>query len=256
MPSVVRTFEIPLTEAPDLTSVGSPRSINIALREPSLTADNLGHKTWAASYLLARRLPRLRSSIVGRNIEDELLGKPSEDKQPKFRILELGAGTGLVGLAAAAIWSAEVDLTDLPEICENLAHNCQGNIDMIRSHGGDASVHPLDWRELPAAEDLSRDDKYDLVVASDPLYSPLHPELVASAIARYLRTEAQAKVIVELPLREAYQPEISNFRRIMEAKGFCLETQGEEAGYDDWEDGNLEVKCWWGVWRWNSIVGM
>ena len=251
MPSVVRTFKIPLTETPDSTSVDSTHSINIVLREPSLTADNLGHKTWAASYLLARRLSHFRSSIAGPIREDDLLWKSPKDKQPKLRVLELGAGTGLVGIAAAAIWSAKVDLTDLPEICGNLAHNCQENIDMIHAHGGEACVRALDWRELPAAEDLSRDDKYDMVVASDPLYSPRHPELVASAIARYLRPEAQAKAMVELPLREAYQPEICQFRRIMEAKGLCLGDQGEEVGYDDWEEGNLEVKCWWGVWRWN-----
>ena len=256
MPSVVRTFKIPVEGNPDSRSVDSTQSIDIVLREPSLTADNLGHKTWAASYLLARRLSHFQFPTTGRTVDKELLGKPLKDNQSKLRILELGAGTGLVGLAAAAIWSAKVDLTDLPEICGNLAHNCQENMQMIHSHGGDATVRALDWRKLPAAEDLSRDDKYDIVMASDPLYSPLHPELVATAIARYLRPEVHARVVVELPLREAYQPEISNFRRIMEAKGFCLEAQGEEVGFDDWEDGNLEVRCWWGVWRWVSIVGI
>ena len=242
MPSVDRTFEIPLLDC--------GKSISITLREPSLTADNLGHKTWAASYLLARQLPHLRSLLpcpkqTEMTVKEEL----------PLRVLELGSGTGLVGIAAATVWASQVDLTDLPEIRNNLAYNCEQNKAVISAYGGSASARPLDWSKLPRAEQLSRCDRYDIVLASDPLYSPLHPVLVANAIERYIRREPQARVIVELPLREAYQPEIHEFKQRMETNGFLLILQGEEIGYDDWEGGDLAVECWWGIWGWREFEG-
>lgn len=239
MPSVHRTFSISVS----LRSTVPKASIT--LREPSLTGDNLGHKTWAASYMLAKRLAILRESLP-------IFSDPRRTQSPSVRVLELGAGTGLVGLAAAAAFAAQVDLTDRPEICENLAYNCQNNKSGIYEYSGSTSVFPLDWSDLPPDESLSTDDKYDVILAADPLYSPQHPAMLTSAIVRYLKPDATSRVVVELPLREAYQPEIDNFRRLMKEKGLKLDDDGEETGYDDWDDGSKEVRCWWGVWAWEK----
>lgn len=239
MPSVHRTFSIPL----------SPRSrvpkASIILREPSLTGDNLGHKTWAASYMLAKRLSFVRECLPTFSDHDRREGI-------SVRVLELGAGTGLVGIAAAAAFGAHVDLTDLPEICENLAYNCQKNERLIHECGGSTTAFPLDWSDLPPKENLSIDDKYSVILAADPLYSPQHPVMLTNAICRYLKPHATSRVIVELPLREAYQPEVDAFRRRMKDNGLVLADQGEEIGYDDWEDGSKEVRCWWGLWSWDG----
>ena len=237
MPSVHRTFSIPVS-----LHATAPKAL-ITLREPSLTGDNLGHKTWAASYMLAKRLPCVRKSLPISSDAERTQG-------PSLRVLELGAGTGLVGIAAAAIFGTHVDLTDLPEICENLAFNCQKNESVIHEHGGSSSVFPLDWSYLPPEEDLSIGDKYDVILAADSLYSPQHPSMLTSAIARYLKPNTDSRVVIELPLREAYQPEIDDFRILMKEKGLDLNEDGEEIGYDDWEDGSKEVRCWWGLWSW------
>ncbi|KAL8685536.1 MAG: hypothetical protein Q9218_007701, partial [Villophora microphyllina] len=79
MRSLSRVFVIP---APDHL-----QSVSIKLHEPSLTADNLGHKTWLSSYLLAKRLPAIIPHLpplqtVARNPDNRTT-----------RVIELGAGT-------------------------------------------------------------------------------------------------------------------------------------------------------------------
>ena len=68
--------------------------------------------------------------------------------------LRLGSGTGLVGIALAAIWSANVVLTDLPGIEGNLLYNINANKDLIESMGGSATGKVLDWKD---EERASRD---------------------------------------------------------------------------------------------------
>jgi predicted RNA methylase len=61
--------------------------------------------------------------------------------------VELGAGTGIVGLAIAAAYPhARVVLTDLPEVCQLLQANAQG-------HPG-VEVRPLAWGCLAHAQAL------------------------------------------------------------------------------------------------------
>jgi hypothetical protein len=67
-----------------------------------------------------------------------------------LKVLELGSGTGLVGLAAAAIWKCVAYLTDLPDIVENLDRNIERNCMIIEDHGGSAEADVMDWSKPPA----------------------------------------------------------------------------------------------------------
>lgn len=225
MPAASRTFSI---------STGT-YSIEVVLHEPSLTADNLGMKTWASSYLLAKRL----SCII-------TLGRP--------RVLELGAGTGLVGIAAASIWGATVYLTDLPEIVPNLTRNVEVNEDIIRRDGGSATTGVLDW-SISDDQEPSESQRYPIILAADPLYSSEHPKLLVQTIERWLRRSAEARVVIELPLRDAYKAEIAELKDRMLDIELQLQDSGEDVGYDDWqskEGGLQEVRCWWSIWVWKS----
>ena len=236
--------------------------MEVTLYEPSLTSDNLGHKTWVASFLLAKRLPFLLPYLpcLEALIEGPLShGSPSPDPCP--RILELGAGTGLVGIAAAAFFPVSVHLTDLPEIVPNLLANvAQNNYIITHANGGKATAGVLDWSDLPKNGNPSSSlQKPDIILAADPLYSPLHPIWLTDAISMFLKRDGSARVVVELPLRNAYLSEVDDFKERLEAKGFVLLAWGEEMGYDDWEGGaegnceKMEVRCWWGVWGWADI---
>ena len=235
MPSASRTFRIPSTASPGCSE------ISITLTEPSLTGDNLGHKTWVASYLLAKRLPHLLPLLPR-------LSPPASPCLP--RILELGAGTGLIGIAFASLFPTHVSLTDLPSIIPNLAVNLSANIAHVSTRGSVADAFALDWAQLPPPNTLSDADKYDVIIAADSLYSPEHPELLVNTIEAYLKSEDAVRVVVELPLRKAYERERDEMKMRMRGIGLVILEEGEERGWDDWvgRDGRAEVKCWWGVW--------
>lgn len=111
---------------------------DLVVREPPLTGDNLGLKTWGSSYVLAQML-----DAIAKHSLSHLLGPASGTPRPT--VLELGSGTGLLGLAAAAIWQTRVLLSDLPEIMPNLAHNVQANQPMIAGLGGSVESGALTW---------------------------------------------------------------------------------------------------------------
>ncbi|KAL9596879.1 MAG: hypothetical protein Q9219_005505 [cf. Caloplaca sp. 3 TL-2023] len=230
IPSVSRTFVIPSTQWTN--------SVSVSLHEPSLTADNLGHKTWLASFLLSKRIPSLLRYIP-----------PLEQRGPsRARVIELGAGTGLLGLAIAGLFDVQVHLTDLPAIVPNLRINIAANA------RGNASVGELDWSNLPTCPSEEH-QKFDMVVAADPLYSPEHPAWLVAAVRHVLRNNVTARLVIGLPLREAYVPEVEDFKKRLRSLGMKIETEGLETGVEDWgsacgRNERTEVKCWWAVWRW------
>ena len=226
-----RTFEILEPQ------IGS--TVSITLHEPSLTADQLGHKTWAASYLLAKRLASLRLP--------PLEGTRRCSSDPRPRILELGAGTGLVGLALATLFPVTVHLTDLPAIMPNLAANARHNALAIEARGSSVKAFGLDWANPPGPDQVPP-QSYDVVVAADPIYGPEHPALLVGSIERYLSCAEGARAVIELPLREAYAPEVKELRERLGRAGIVLVEEGEEVGFDDWGEGSTEVRCWWSQW--------
>ncbi|KAI9839408.1 MAG: hypothetical protein M1837_002095 [Sclerophora amabilis] len=257
MPPLTRTFQIPVT-----ATGKEEETIPIHLHEPSLISDNLGLKTWAASYLLAKRLASLSSSLPSSHHpppQQQQQHQQDARPPPRPRVLELGAGTGLVGIAAAAVWGAAVHLTDLPAIEPNLAANVNANRETIeRRGGGGATTGVLDWSDQDGSpRSDNEEERYPVILAADPLYSPEHPRMLAQTIVAWLRKGPDARVVVELPVRDAYVPEVEEFRARMDESGLRILEEGEEVGFDDWasrvEGDSSEVRCWWGMWGWAEI---
>lgn len=222
-PSMTRSFQI-------------SQNLTLNLHEPSLTEDSLGLKTWTSSWLLARRLESLSHHIPP--------GCP--------RLLELGAGTGLVGLAAASLWQdlvSEVMLTDLPQIVPNLQRNIDLNGDSL-SDSVKMQSRVLDWTntvDLPSSEEPA----YPLILAADPIYSPDHPHMLVAALSRWLQHSTTSRFILQLPIRHGYDEERQDLRQCLEQSMIMVE-DGQDFGHDDWEDDDgqaAEVECWWSVWR-------
>ena len=91
------------------------------------------------------------------------------------RLLELGCGVGLVSLAATRAGFA-VTATDYYEDALEFAR-----VNIVRNSLPEPEVRMIDWRSLPA--DLGT---YDVVVASDVLYEPRYPALIADVLSRSL----------------------------------------------------------------------
>lgn len=129
MPEMTRNWIIPATDyCPEF---------ELKIHEPPLTGDNLGFKTWGTAFAMAKQLDWLGVDYLSHTLKSD----------QEFKVLELGSGTGLVGIAAAAIWRCAVTLTDLPEICPNLAANIEDNRLFICGRGGNAAAEKLDWRQ-------------------------------------------------------------------------------------------------------------
>ncbi|CCX06769.1 putative methyltransferase-domain-containing protein [Pyronema domesticum] len=223
-PALVSGLSTPSASSGTSTPAATEQDfIEITLHEPALTSDTLGHKTWASSYLLSKRL--------------HLLPPPSS------RILELGSGTGLVGLSAAAVWGVPVLLTDLPEIISNLQRNIDSNLHL----GIDCESQVLDWCDETEA---SEEEKYETILAADVVYEGSHPGLVAGVVGRWLAKGG--RFVVEVPDRAGFEGEQKRFRECMEERGFRCQEEGREKGWDDWGSGGEagQVGAWWSVWVW------
>mmetsp|Transcript_6449 Transcript_6449/g.21560 ORF Transcript_6449/g.21560 Transcript_6449/m.21560 type:complete len:237 (-) Transcript_6449:963-1673(-) len=95
----------------------------------SVGADLTGVGVWRAAEELAKELRAGKFRIAGGS-----------------RVLELGAGAGLVGVVAASL-GATVVLTErpLPGLLSAIERNIDANRDAIARSGGSASAHALDW---------------------------------------------------------------------------------------------------------------
>lgn len=112
------------------------QAFELTIREPPITGDSLGLKTWGSSYVLAQLLPQFAETSLSHLLSAE---------KPRIPVLELGSGTGLLGMAAASLWHVPVILTDMPDIMPNLIHNVEANRAVVDSLGGSIDTAPLVW---------------------------------------------------------------------------------------------------------------
>ncbi|KAK3354246.1 putative methyltransferase-domain-containing protein [Neurospora tetraspora] len=223
---------------------------DLAIREPPLTGDSLGLKTWGSSYVLAQLLPQFSAGPLAHLF----LGDEPLD------VLELGSGTGLLGIAAACLWKADVVLTDLPNIIPNLSHNAELNRETVEAHGGRVEAAALTWGSDDYEEDshlrFGEGNRYKLVIVADPLYDDNHPELLSSAIDAQLSLESDARLLVMVPQRDETTKALTKSLRSKLEQASSPLTLVEDAiasGEDDWGEGETDetdrVGFWWGIYR-------
>jgi len=79
-------------------------------------------------------------------------------------VIELGAGTGAVGLASALLGASSAILTDLPHLVHLLEDNVSRN--SLGISGCNVSVAPLPW----GCDPKKLNPPFDLILASDVVY--------------------------------------------------------------------------------------
>jgi hypothetical protein len=112
------------------------KTFELTIREPPITGGSLGLKTWGSSFVLAQLLPQFAETFLSHLLSSE---------GSRIPVLELGSGTGLLGMAAACLWQVPVTLTDMPDIMTNLIHNAEANREVVESLGGSIDAGPLVW---------------------------------------------------------------------------------------------------------------
>ncbi|GAA5867422.1 hypothetical protein JCM1840_002134 [Sporobolomyces johnsonii] len=185
-------FPTPPPSRPASTVPPSPINLPLSLRihDGTLLGATTGHRTWGSAPILARRLALSPSSFF--RTSTALPGRP-------LRVLELGAGTGLVGLSALAVLDAlcipsTVVLSDggEPGVMDNLRLNAALFAEEHPDCTVSPEVHEIRWDDhLPGAGKsltvLPQDARFDLVLGADLVYEPAHAELLYAAAAAHLR---------------------------------------------------------------------
>lgn len=133
-----------------------------------------------ADYVRDERLPYWADIWPSaRVLAERVLLLPGQGR----RLLELGCGSGLVS-AAAARAGFDVIASDYYQDALLFAR-----ANALRDGSRPIGSRHVDWRDVPA--DLGQ---FDVVVASDVLYEPPYPALVAAAIARTMSREGMALI--------------------------------------------------------------
>lgn len=89
------------------------------------------------------------------------------------RILELGSGTGLGGIACAVL-GARVTLTDMEGCTRLLKYNAEINMPAFVEHGGSCEVLEYNW----GTDIALLGEVFDGAVMSDVVYDPVLPLVV------------------------------------------------------------------------------
>lgn len=169
---ITRTFTFP-------TGSGSGAVLVELNDAPLLSEDHtsVGLQSWGSSILLAERMCMHPAEF----------GLVTPVDRP-LRVLELGAGTGLLSIAAAKLLASStrqpsVVATDYhPSVLANLQTNIETNFP--RSSRSSVDVLPLDW-QTPVYEGLL-DQPFDVILAADVVYHPEHARWIKSCVERLL----------------------------------------------------------------------
>ncbi|XP_049588614.1 EEF1A lysine methyltransferase 3-like [Syngnathus scovelli] len=98
------------------------------------------------------------------------------------RVIELGSGTGVVGIVAARL-GADVTLTDLPMTLPQLEANVCANMPSSGWPSAPPTVLPLSWGE----DHMKFPSDWDLVLGADIVYIPKMFPLLVDTLAHLCR---------------------------------------------------------------------
>ncbi|KAK8873449.1 rapid response to glucose protein 1 [Apiospora arundinis] len=249
-------------------SQSASAQIPVVIVEAACRAENLSLTTWSSSVVISNTLHKLDIPLAQLRADgpsEKATTTPASGAAAHhgYKILELGAGTGLTGLSAACIWGSRALLTDLPTIVPGLQANIDANTALFKSQGAGAGCGTLDWNapfdlfiydSASGSEvkvGITDDNKFPVVMAADTMYTEDHPELLTRTIATCLSRSKDARVVTCWPQRVCYLEPLREFWRLMEERGLEVAQEGQE--YADFEGLDDEPLHEWSVWRWKDL---
>jgi len=218
----------------------------------------IGGKIWDAGLVLTQYLAA-NPEVIGGGREGgreggvEKSGRGREGgrrRRRKCRVIELGAGTGIAGIAASLLGAAHVVVTDLPYVVPLIQTNIDLNVSpppsslpssssspsscIARAYawGGDRSN--LFVEERGEEDEGGREDevkgKFDAILLADVVYEPKY----YSALVKALRELSHLQTIITFAHRERH-PDCALF---FQESDLCFER--ERVG---WEGGREGGAC-------------
>ncbi|KAJ7029711.1 putative methyltransferase-domain-containing protein [Mycena alexandri] len=183
----------------------SPRGvISIALRDIPLENgdfNSVGAQTWGGACVL--------SEMIADRPAD--FGLVARDSTTALRVLELGAGTGLVGLTFTAVANSigipvSVVCSDFyPSVLENLALNITTNFPV---QNPSISSQFLDWSSLadhhPPPLPPPLDVPCDVILGADIIYEPEHASWIHACVSHFLDRSKASEFHLVIPLRQTH----------------------------------------------------
>ncbi|KAG9135574.1 hypothetical protein Leryth_002307 [Lithospermum erythrorhizon] len=183
-------------------------SISSSIFIRQLPSKGISFKLWPVANTLVNLLDSYGSKPDSMTPFFNLLNNCG-DKRP-LRILELGSGTGIVGIVAAAALGANVIVTDLPHVLPNMAYNIDLNVEVLKAHGGNVEAAPLRWGEIEDMETIGRD--FDMILASDVVYHDHLYEPLLETL-RYFLLRGEKKIVFVMSHVKRWKKESSFFKK-------------------------------------------
>ncbi|KAF9915027.1 Methyltransferase-like protein 21D [Lobosporangium transversale] len=177
--------------------------------DPSgLLRGGVGSTIWDAAIVLAKYLEK--SNLLSIASSSTSATETPRSSTP-INVLELGAGTGIVGLAVARLLSAKgvearVLLTDKENVVPLLSRNIQRN----PSIGIDIQAQTLDWEEDESSSSSSNaqkihaliDTNWDMVILSDCIWVPgLYKPLISTINALITPSASKTQLVIAFEKR-------------------------------------------------------
>lgn len=145
------------------------------------------HRDAGLGFLILFRqiIPKVTTKELP-SLQQLLLNAPTS----RLKVLEVGAGCGIVGIAFAQLRKSEMVLTDLEDAQEIL----QSNVDVATPLAGSSIRRQvLEWG--PSIEALS-EPSFDLVLVSDCIYNPDSSLLLVESLLELSKHNSNLLILV------------------------------------------------------------
>ncbi|EPS98127.1 hypothetical protein FOMPIDRAFT_1127072 [Fomitopsis schrenkii] len=173
---------------------------------------SVGAQTWGSACLLAEML-----------VEDPAAFGFSP-AATHLRVLELGAGTGLVSVALGKLLGvrASIVATDFhPSVLANLQNNVTANFAAAAADSAPSvSAHFLDWAKFPALSDPPApfEEPFDHIFGADIIYEAEHALWIKNCVEKLLRlptpSNPRPAFHLVIPLRPTHTLESSTAEEV------------------------------------------